>query len=84
MRWRFSLNADSMALAMSYWPRRYSKDKVERERLPPWAKKSWRFGRFSGGAGVIEMGAVVDNVDCLEFGRHAGFAISIIEGVANK
>jgi hypothetical protein len=30
--------------------------------MPPGAKKSWRFGRFSGGAGVIEMGAVVDNV----------------------
>ena len=34
----------------------------ERERMPPGAKKSCRFGRFSGGAGVIEMGAEVDNV----------------------
>jgi hypothetical protein len=54
------LNADSIAFAMSYWPRRYSNDKVERDRMPPWAKKSWRFGRFSGEAGVIEMGAIVD------------------------
>jgi len=51
-----------MALAMSYWPRRCSKARVERERMPPGAKKSWRFGRFSGGAGVIEMGAEVDKV----------------------
>jgi hypothetical protein len=31
--------------------------------MPPGAKKSWRFGRFSGGAGVIEMGVAVDNVE---------------------
>jgi hypothetical protein len=28
--------------------------------MPPGAKKSWRFGRFSRGAGVIEMGAEMD------------------------
>jgi hypothetical protein len=28
--------------------------------MPPGVKKSWRFGRFSGGAGMIEMGAGVD------------------------
>jgi hypothetical protein len=28
--------------------------------MPPGAKKSWRFGRFFGGMGVIEMGTVVD------------------------
>jgi hypothetical protein len=53
-----------MAFAMSYWPRRCSKVRVERERMPPGEKKSWRFGRFSGGAGVIEMGAEVDTVFC--------------------
>jgi hypothetical protein len=51
-----------MARAISYWPRRCSKARAERERMPPGAKKSWRFGRFSGGNGVIEMGAEVDNV----------------------
>jgi hypothetical protein len=30
--------------------------------MPPGEKKSCRFGRFSRGAGVIEMGAEVDNV----------------------
>ena len=28
--------------------------------MPPGAKKSWRLGRCSGGAGVIGMGVVVD------------------------
>jgi hypothetical protein len=31
--------------------------------MPPGAKKSWRLGRFSGEVGVIEMGAVMDNVE---------------------
>jgi hypothetical protein len=52
--------------------------------MPPGEKKSWRFGRFSGGAGVIEMGAEEDKVFCLVIERHGGFAISIIEGEANK
>jgi len=39
---------------------------VERARLPPGAKKSWRLGRFSGGAGVIEMGAEVDIRGCCD------------------
>jgi hypothetical protein len=53
--------------------------------MPPGAKKSWRFGRFSGGVGVIEMGAVVDNVwDCLSFFRHRRGAISIIEKIAKN
>lgn len=51
-----------MARAMSYWPRRCSKARDDCERMPPGAKKSWRFGRFSGGTGVIEMGAEVDKM----------------------
>jgi hypothetical protein len=31
--------------------------------MPPGAKKSWRFGRFFCGAGLIEMGAEVDKVE---------------------
>jgi hypothetical protein len=54
--------------------------------MPPGAKKSWRFGRFSGGAGVIEIGALVDNgwiaQRLLMVLRHRGFAISIIDRVA--
>ncbi len=82
IRWRFSWNAFSMARAISYWPRLCSKASEDRESMPPGAKKSCREGRFSGGAGVIEMGAVVDNV----WGRDWGScgALSIIDSVANK
>jgi hypothetical protein len=41
---------------------RCSKASEERERMPPGAKKSWRLGRFSGGAGAIEMGAEEDKL----------------------
>ena len=60
MRWRLSLKAFSMARAMSYWPGRCSKERVERERSPPGAKKSWSVGISPVGlglAGAIWMGA---------------------------
>jgi hypothetical protein len=50
--------------------------------MPPGAKKSWRLGRFSGGAGVIEMGAEVDKLDLRAILAHADDAISIIEKIA--
>jgi hypothetical protein len=59
IRWRLSVKAFSTARAMSYWPGRCSKARVERERIPPGEKKAWRVGISPvelGGTGAIWMG----------------------------
>jgi hypothetical protein len=53
---------------MSYWPRLCSNASEDCDKIPPGAKKSCSEGSLSGGAGAIEMGAVVDKVRIALYG----------------
>jgi hypothetical protein len=69
-----------MDLAMSYWPRRYSNDSEDRERIPSGAKKPCRDGRCSpgtSGGGRTVIGVVADKAK-----KWQSSPVSIIDRVA--